>query len=54
MKVTKLDVDDNPHTAQQFGVRSMPTLLFFKGGQVVGQVVGACRARGSRRLLRVV
>jgi len=46
VKVTKLDVDDHPHTAQRFGVRSMPTLLVFKGGQVVGQVVGAVpRAR---------
>lgn len=46
VKVTKLNVDDNPATAEQYGVRSMPTLLFFKQGRVVGQLVGAVpRAR---------
>jgi thioredoxin 1 len=55
VKVTKLDVDDHPHTAQQFGVRSMPTLLFFKNGQVVSQVVGAVpRARLEEALSRVL
>ncbi|HEV3051068.1 MAG TPA: thioredoxin [Longimicrobium sp.] len=41
VKVGKLDVDQNQRTAAQFNVRSIPTILFFKGGQVVGQVVGA-------------
>ena len=46
VKVTRLDVDDNLETAQQYGIRSMPTLLFFKQGKVVGQIVGALpRAR---------
>ena len=41
-KVTigKLNVDDNPNTAFRFQVRGIPTLLLFKGGQVVESVVG--------------
>lgn len=41
VKVTRLNVDDNLVTAQEYGIRSMPTLLFFKQGRVVGQIVGA-------------
>lgn len=41
VKVGKLDVDANQRTAAQFGVRSIPTVLFFKDGKVVDQVVGA-------------
>jgi thioredoxin 1 len=39
--VGKLDVDHNQQTAAQFGVRSIPTMLFFKDGKVVDTVVGA-------------
>ena len=39
-KVVKLDVDNNPQTAMQFGIRNIPTLLFFKNGQVVDKQVG--------------
>ncbi|MBM3940342.1 MAG: thioredoxin [SAR202 cluster bacterium] len=38
---TKLDVDANPKTAMQYGVRSIPTLLIFKDGKVAGQIIGA-------------
>ncbi len=38
--VGKLNVDDNPGTAMKFNVRGIPTLLLFKGGQVVESVVG--------------
>ncbi|HUQ46266.1 MAG TPA: thioredoxin [Gemmatimonadaceae bacterium] len=41
VKVTKLDVDANIKTATKFNVRSIPMLLFFKGGKVVDQIVGA-------------
>ena len=41
VKVAKVDVDRNQIVAQQYGVKSIPTLLIFKGGKVVSQVVGA-------------
>jgi thioredoxin 1 len=41
VKVTKLNVDENPSTSAKYGVRSIPTLLFFKDGQIVDQVIGA-------------
>ena len=40
-KVAKLDVDANVRTASRFNVRSIPTILFFKNGKLVDQVVGA-------------
>ncbi len=40
-KIAKMDVDTNPQVPSSFGVRSIPTLLFFKDGQVVDQLVGA-------------
>ena len=41
VKFAKLDVDSNPTVASTFGIRSIPTLLIFKGGSPVGQIVGA-------------
>ena len=40
VRVGKLNVDDNPNVASQFQIRGIPTLLLFKGGQVVESVVG--------------
>jgi len=46
MRVGKIDVDENHDTTTRFDVRSMPTLMVFKDGKVVGQLVGAVpRAR---------
>jgi thioredoxin 1 len=39
--VGKLDVDSNPGVSAKFGIRNIPTILFFKGGQVVDKQVGA-------------
>lgn len=40
LKVGKLDIDDAPRVAQKYGVRSVPTVMVFKGGQKAGQHVG--------------
>lgn len=39
-KIVKIDVDQNPNMAAKFGVRGIPTLLVFKGGEVVDNIVG--------------
>ncbi len=40
-KIVKLDVDANPAVASKYGIMSIPSLLFFKNGQVVDKVIGA-------------
>ncbi len=39
--ITKMDVDSNPGTSVKFGIRNIPTILFFKNGEVVDKQVGA-------------
>jgi len=41
VKVTKLNVDESPATPTQYGVRGIPTLILFKGGKILDQLVGA-------------
>ncbi|EXL09438.1 thioredoxin [Aquamicrobium defluvii] len=41
VKIAKLNIDENPELAAQFGVRSIPTLMVFKDGQVADTKVGA-------------
>jgi thioredoxin 1 len=41
IKVGKMNTDENPSTPMRYGIRGIPTLLLFKGGQVVEQKVGA-------------
>ena len=41
LRVRKLDVDQNPATASKFGIRSIPSILFFKDGKHVDTVIGA-------------
>ncbi|CAA9554301.1 Thioredoxin [uncultured Synechococcales cyanobacterium] len=41
VKVVKVNTDENPSVASQYGIRSIPTLMIFKGGQRVDMVVGA-------------
>jgi len=39
--ITKMDVDSNPATSVKFGIRNIPTILFFKNGEIVDKQVGA-------------
>jgi thioredoxin 1 len=48
LKVVKLNVDENPATARDYGIMSIPTLLVFKGGQPDKRIVGA---KGKAQLL---
>ncbi|MGQ9630711.1 MAG: thioredoxin TrxA [bacterium] len=41
LKVGKLNTDENPEITTKYGIRSIPTLLFFKGGKIVETVIGA-------------
>ena len=51
VKVCKVNVDDNAGVAGQYGVRSIPTLILFKNGQNVGQLVGTVAKSGMEDLL---
>ena len=41
LTIAKLNIDDNPQTPSKYGVRGIPTLMLFKGGQVAATKVGA-------------
>lgn len=53
-KIGKVDVDENPRTAQEYGVRSIPTLMFFKDGEVQEQVVGAAGKQSLKENLEAL
>ena len=48
----KLDIDSNPNTPTQFGIRGIPTLILFKDGKVLDQVVGAVPRQNLEALLQ--
>lgn len=52
LKVVKLNVDENNNSAFQFNIRGIPTLLVFKGGQVVDQLQGAVPKDQIEKVLR--
>ncbi len=54
LKVGKMDVDQHQAVPQQFGIRSIPTLLLFKGGRVVDTVVGSDKARLEESVRKLV
>jgi len=49
--VAKVNVDENGDIANRFGIRSIPTLMLFKGGRIVDQIVGAAPKEQIRRLM---
>ncbi len=51
LKILKMDVDENPETARDFGIMSIPTLLFKKDGQVVKQVAGVHTAAQIKAIM---
>lgn len=54
INVYKLNVDDSPNTAAQFGVRGIPTVMLFKGGKVVQQSVGVVPKTQLQQLINGV
>ena len=54
IKIAKLNVDENPRTASQYAVQSIPTLLLFNKGQKVGQLVGALPKEEIERHLKAL
>lgn len=51
LKVGKLNVDEQPKTASRFGIRGIPTLLLFKGGEVVEQIVGVRSKKDIQKMI---
>jgi len=52
--VAKLDVDDNKGLAQKYGIRSLPTTIYFKNGEPVGQIIGFHKAESLEKALKQV
>ncbi len=54
VKIRKLNVDENPNTASRYGIRSIPTMLFFKDGKKVNSLVGALPKEQIERHLKSI
>ena len=52
LKVAKVDVDENPDLAQQYGIMSIPTLMVFRDGQLVNKAIGAMPKENILALLK--
>lgn len=51
VRIGKLNVDDNPDVCEQFGIMNIPTMLFFRNGELVERHVGACRKPDLQQLI---
>lgn len=52
VKVGTIDIDDSPGIAQRYGIRGVPTIYMFKGGEVVGKLVGAAPKQNIAALMQ--
>jgi len=51
IKVTKMNVDENPATPSKYGIRAIPTLILFKAGEVVEQITGAVSKSSIKEMI---
>lgn len=51
VKVSKMNVDENPATPGKYGIRAIPTLILFKGGEVVEQITGAVSKSSIKEMI---
>ncbi len=55
IKISKLNVDENPKTASEYSIQSIPTMLFFREGKLVDKVIGAIpKAEIEKRLQQFI
>ncbi len=52
VKITKMNVDENPATPSKYGIRAIPTLILFKGGEVAEQITGAVSKSSIKEMLQ--
>jgi thioredoxin 1 len=54
LKFAKMDIDENPNTPTQLGIQAIPTMMIFKGGKMIGRMVGPNPARLKNEIDRVL
>ena len=51
LKITKMNVDENPATPSKYGIRAIPTLILFKNGEVLEQITGAVSKSSIKEII---
>lgn len=54
INIGKMNVDENPDTCEDYGIMNIPTMLFFKNGELVNRHVGACRKPDLEKMLEAL